>query len=239
MNPIRSIPLIVVVAAGGCAAIKPPDFNRPPVMSPVGAGLVHKRPPIKVATASVEPRNTSSLWRDRSADLFKDPRARHIGDTLTVKISISDKATIDSQSDRSRTASGGLNFGLDYDFGIKRLTGAGTADANTNIDTNSRHQGQGATSRSEKIDLLVAAVVTNRLPNGNLIISGTQEVRVNHEVRVLTVAGIVRPRDVATDNSVSYDRIAEARISYGGRGRITEVQQPRWGQQIIDHWMPY
>ena len=98
---------------------------------------------------------------------------------------------------------------------------------------------QGAIERSESINLLVAAVVTDVLPNGNLLISGTQEVRVNYEVRVLTVAGIVRPRDISTDNTVSYDKIAEARISYGGRGRITEIQQPAWGQQIIDAIAPY
>ena len=107
------------------------------------------------------------------------------------------------------------------------------------LDAKTSSKGEGAITRSESIELLVAAVVTDVLPNGNLVISGTQEVRVNFEVRVLSVAGVLRPRDIATDNTVSYDKIAEARISYGGRGRITEVQQPGWGQQIVDLLAPF
>ena len=102
-----------------------------------------------------------------------------------------------------------------------------------------RRRAKGAINRSESIELLVAAVVSDVLPNGNLIISGTQEVRVNFEVRVLTVQGIVRPRDISTENMVSYEKIAEARISYGGRGRITDVQQPAWGQQLLDTLSPF
>ena len=84
----------------------------------------------------------------------------------------------------------------------------------------------------------VAAVVTDVLPNGNLIVSGSQEVRVNYELRVLNIAGIVRPRDISKDNTIAYNKIAEARISYGGRGRIMEVQQPAWGQQLFDRFKP-
>ena len=95
-------------------------------------------------------------------------------------------------------------------------------------------QGQGNIDRQEQIQVSVAAVVTEVLPNGNLVISGSQEVRVNYELRQLTVAGIVRPTDISRANTVSYDRVAEARISYGGRGRLSEVQQPSWGQQLWD-----
>ncbi len=107
------------------------------------------------------------------------------------------------------------------------------------LDRTTSTDSKGAIARSESIDLLVAAVVSEVLPNGNLVISGTQEVRVNYEVRVLSVAGVIRPRDISTDNSISYEKIAEARVSYGGRGRVMEVQQPAWGQQVLDIVAPF
>jgi flagellar L-ring protein precursor FlgH len=162
-----------------------------------------------------------------------------VGDVVTVKISIKDKASLDNTSERSRDSKRNLNLNTSYDLGYGGLTakGAGTVDSGVNSGTSTK--GAGAITRSESIELLVAAVVSDVLPNGNLVVSGTQEVRVNQEVRVLNVAGVLRPRDIATDNTVSYDKIAEARISYGGRGRITEVQQPGWGHQLIDIFSPF
>ena len=109
----------------------------------------------------------------------------------------------------------------------------------SNISSTSESSGKGTIDRSEKIQLSVAAVVTDVLPNGNLVINGSQEVRVNFELRQLTVAGIARPTDITRTNMVSYDRLAEARISYGGRGRVSEVQQPSWGHQIYDTLRPF
>ena len=184
------------------------------------------------------PRQDNSFWQDASADLFRDPRAMRAGDVVTVKISIKDKASLDSTSERSRDSSSNHAYDLNYDINTPRSK-EGRCVARRESSAKTSTKGEGAVTRSESIELLVAAVVTDVLPNGNLVISGTQEVRVNYEVRVLSVAGVLRPRDIATDNTVSYDKIAEARISYGGRGRITEVQQPGWGQQIIDMLAPY
>lgn len=216
------------------------DIGREPHMTPPGTGLIREQPYVRVAQP-VPSRmlSTGSLWRDEAADLFKDPRARRVGDTLKVEISIKDKASIDSTSDRSREATIDGSFNFDYNVLTKFLTGTGTGSGNAAIDTESTHKGEGATSRSETIELSIAAMVTHRLPNGNLVISGTQEIRVNFEVRELKVTGIVRPRDISSDNSIAYDKIAEARISYGGRGRIMEVQQPRWGQQLVDILSPF
>ena len=106
-------------------------------------------------------------------------------------------------------------------------------------DSSSSSNGQGTIDRSEKLRLSVAAIVNEVLPNGNVVISGSQEVRVNYELRILNIAGIVRPRDISPKNTISYDKIAEARVSYGGRGRLMEVQQPAYGQQIYDVVAPF
>ena len=230
--------LLIGALASGCATVR--DFGREPHMTPPGTGLAAKRPVVKVAKEKPDPLlTTGSLWRDKSADLFKDPRARRVGDTLKVEISIKDKASIDSTSDRTREATGDGDFGFQFDFLTKYLIASGSGSGDASANSGSTHKGQGATSRSETIELSIAAMVTHRLPNGNLVISGTQEIRVNFEVRELKVSGIVRPRDIGSDNSISYDKIAEARISYGGRGRIMEVQQPRWGHQLFDMIAPF
>ena len=230
--------LATLALLGGCAD-KIADLNREPHLTPVGSGLNPNRTPMAMQGRAQPPRPDNSFWQDASADLFRDPRAMRVGDVVTVKISIKDKASLDSTSERSRNSSHNLAYDLKYDVNTGVLKGKGDATIGSNIDAKTSSKGEGAITRSESIDLLVAAVVTDVLPNGNLVISGTQEVRVNFEVRVLSVAGVLRPRDIATDNTVSYDKIAEARISYGGRGRMTEVQQPGWGQQIVDLLAPF
>jgi flagellar L-ring protein precursor FlgH len=238
--PALAIGMAFVLSAAGCA-VNPGDINRPPALTAVGSGLLADRVPLPAEPApqpSYRPGN--SIWQDASADLFRDPRARKIGDVVTVKISIKDKATLDNNSKRSRDAKSSLKPKLGYDFQTTGgLAHQGDLSVDAQVDAETSTDSKGGITRSEKIELLIAAVVTGVLPNGNLIISGSQEVRVNYEVRELSVAGIVRPRDIATDNSVAYDKIAEARISYGGRGRITEVQQPAVGQQLFDLLTPF
>jgi flagellar L-ring protein FlgH len=233
-----AIVLAIGLLCGGCAD-KVKDFGREPHLTPVGAGLRPDRVPILSDPSPAPPRPGSSLWQDTSADLFRDPRAMRVGDVMTVKIAIKDKASLDNTSERSRDSKRNLNLDTSYDLAYPGLKGKGDGKIDSSVNSGTSTKGAGAITRSESIELLVAAVVSDVLPNGNLVISGTQEVRVNAEVRVLSVAGVVRPRDIATDNSISYDKIAEARISYGGRGRITEVQQPGWGHQLIDLISPF
>ena len=231
---------VIALATGGCAS-SPLEVGRPPTLSAVGSGLLADRVPLP-AEPITQPtyRPGNSIWQDGSADLFRDPRARRIGDVVTVKISIKDKATMDNNSKRSRDATTKLKPKLAYDLANSAgLASSGDLSVDLEAEAETSTDSKGGINRSEKIELLVAAVVTGVLPNGNLIVSGSQEVRVNFEVRELSVAGIVRPRDISTDNSISYDKIAEARISYGGRGRITEVQQPAVGQQLFDLLTPF
>jgi flagellar L-ring protein precursor FlgH len=185
----------------------------------------------------------NSLWRAGARTFFNDQRAARIGDLLTVKIQIDDSAQVTNSTDRSRSSSassGVTNFlGLEKTLGRALPTGAvDTANLiNGQGDTNMK--GDGAVNRQEKIELTMAAMVTQVLPNGNLAIAGRQEVRVNNELRELTVAGIIRPEDIAADNTIRNSQIAEARISYGGRGTISAVQKPGWGQRISDAISPF
>jgi flagellar L-ring protein FlgH len=228
-----------VLLLAGCG-MNPREIGREPYLTPVGAGLKAERVPISSEPAPIPSyRPGNSFWQDTGADLFRDARAMKIGDVVTVKISIRDKASLDNTSERSRDSQRDLNLDLDYKMNTPLMKGSGDGTIASSIDSKTTTKGEGAITRSESIELLVAAVVTGILPNGNLVISGSQEVRVNYEVRVLSVAGVVRPRDISTENQVSYEKIAEARISYGGRGRITEVQQPAWGQQALDWLLPF
>lgn len=240
MNLSRLLILICVGMTSGCAP-QVKDFAVEPHLTPVGSGL--RQPdmnvPVHYPVSRSRGGGASSTWRDDGADLFRDARAMKIGDVVTVKISIKDRASLDNSTNRKREATrdGSLQFG--YDVAVRGLEAKGEGNLNASAKGNTETKGAGAISRSESIDLVVAAVVTGVLPNGNLLISGQQEVRVNFEVRELKVAGIVRARDISTDNSISYEKIAEIRMSYGGRGRVTEVQQPGWGQQLVDIIAPF
>ena len=152
---------------------------------------------------------------------------------------INDKATLGNASGRSQTTKDGVVVDFGYNNGSSAASSNQPAKLLGDLSSSASTQGQGNIDRSEQIQVSVAAVVTRVLPNGNLVISGSQEVRVNYELRQLTVAGIVNPLDISLNNTVAYDRIAEARISYGGRGRQSDFQQPSWGQQVYDAVRPF
>ncbi|MDX1785635.1 MAG: flagellar basal body L-ring protein FlgH [Roseovarius sp.] len=184
----------------------------------------------------------ASLWAAGRQSLLGDRRAMQRGDILTVVIEIDDEAEISNSTSRSR--SGSESMGVPQLFGIpqridKKLPGgASMADA-VSINSSGRSGGDGSVSRREELTLRVAATVMQVLPNGVLSIQGSQEVRVNFELRELLVTGYVRPADISRQNEITYDKIASARISYGGRGQITDVQQPRLGQQVLDAVLPF
>jgi len=217
----------------GCAQ-DPSEVLRGPQLSPVGTGLRTQAYPIPVTPRAHTPVSFRSTWDD-GTDLYRDPRARRVGDVVTVVISMQDKAKLDNKTDRSRDSQ--IKVGLDW---LANIAGwQDTGQGNANLSTSSSTKGAGQIDRAEDIKLSVAAVVTDVLPNGNMMISGSQEFRVNAEMRVLNVGGIVRPRDISRGNTISYEKIAEARVSYGGRGRLTDVQQPGWGHRIYDAVAPF
>lgn len=234
---------VMLFVLAGCSGLdrvgKAPDF------SPLEGSYAHHAmysTPMPRGTDQSGPGSGSSLWSATSSSLLGDRRAAQRGDILTVVIEIDDRAEISNASDRSRT--GASQMGVPSLLGIpqrldRRLPeGASMAEA---VDTSSSttFSGDGSVARNERLRLRVAATVVEELPNGVLRIEGQQEVRVNFELRELIVSGYVRPADISRQNEIAYDRIAGARISYGGRGQITDVQQPAWGQQVTDAVMPF
>jgi flagellar L-ring protein FlgH len=235
--------LLSLILLSACARLD--QVGRAPDFTPLEGSYQHHAMysnPMPEDLAPEGPGDASSLWTAGRSSLFGDRRATRKGDILTVVIEIDDSAEIKNSSDRSR--SGQESMGMPSLFGIPQRIdrslpeGAAMADA---VDTNSSssYAGDGSVKRNEKLTLRVAATVVEELPNGVLRIEGQQEVRVNFELRELLVTGYVRPIDISRQNEITYDKIAGARISYGGRGQITDVQQPRYGQQVADILLPF
>jgi flagellar L-ring protein FlgH len=200
--------------------------------------------PVSLPMPAQEPEiyPANSLWRQGARSFFKDQRARTVGDVLTVEVTIADEATLRNETQRTRDNED--NFSASHFFGLESKLDKifpNAVDPDNLVDLNSEllNAGRGNTARTEEIRLNVAAVVTQVLPNGNLVIQGRQEVRVNFEVRELYVAGVARREDIRPDNTIQHDKIAELRVAYGGRGQITDVQQPRYGAQVLDIILPY
>ena len=228
----------------GCATT--PLADNPPLSNP--AETLERASfsafPVPASPPPVGMRNVSSasLWTRDRASLLGDRRAVAKGDILTVVIEIDESAEISNASDRTRSASQELGvpqlLGLPQRFDRRLPDGASLGSA-VSLNSQGSSAGTGNVRRNEKLELRVAAAVVDVLPNGVLSIVGNQEVRVNFELRELLVTGYVRPADVTRQNEITYDKIASARISYGGRGQITDVQQPRYGQQALEAILPF
>ena len=236
-----SASFMVLSLAGGCSSIdrltqigekpKLTEIENPttqPGYKPV------QMPMPKPETVSYAP---NSLWRSGSRAFFKDQRAHQVGDILTVTVKITDQANFANETQRSRTNK--EDSGVTDFLGAKSLGSTVLPGRLLTADATSSSDGKGTIQRQETLQTNVADVVTQVLPNGNLVVEGKQEVRVNYEVRELIVAGIVRPEDIQSDNTIDSSKIAQARISYGGRGQIMDVQQQRYGQQVMDILLPF
>jgi len=234
-----------VFTLGGCAALERlTQIGEQPKLTAIeNPTAAPGYRPVQMPMPQAQPAsfNPNSLWRNGSRAFFKDQRAHQVGDILTVKVKFSDKATLDNETSRSRKNE--EDSGVDAFFGRKALPAplnkVSVPGKIFTADSTGSSEGKGSVDRKEELNTNIAGVVTQVLPNGNLVIEGKQEVRVNFEVRELIVAGIVRPEDIESDNTIDSTKIAQARIAYGGRGQITDVQQPRYGQQVMDVILPF
>jgi flagellar L-ring protein precursor FlgH len=238
---------LAMLALAGCSSTidRLAAVGETPELSPIENPTM--RPDYQPVTLPMPVEDTytfapNSLWRTGARAFFKDQRAQRIGDILTVLIEIDDKASVGNSTTRTRDnaedASLGAFFG--YEQALDRVLPEAINPTNlVDIDSDSKTKGSGEIARDEQINLRIAAVVTQVLPNGNLVIQGSQEVRVNYDVRELFVEGVIRREDISAENTVRHDQIAEARIVYGGRGTLSDVQRPRYGQEIFDILYPF
>jgi len=235
--------LALGLALTGCSRLE--NVGKAPDFEPSEGSYEHRAMasvPLPEVLDRKQGADRASLWSRNRKSLLGDRRAMRRGDILTVVIEIDDSASISNASGRSRNGSESMGvpslFGIPQRIDERLPEGASTADA-VSANSSSTFSGQGSVSRNEQLTLRVAATVVEEMANGILRISGTQEVRVNYELRELLVTGYVRPEDITRQNEVTYDKIAGARISYGGRGQISDVQQPRYGQQVADIVLPF
>ena len=239
-------PLLLALLLPGCGALtKLSEVGRPPEMtksSDPTAAPGYRPITMPMPKPQNAPAEANSLWRNGSRAFFKDQRAAQVGDIVTVLVNITDAANFANASSATRTGneSEGLPNFLGLEANLPKIL-AKAVDAKNLVSANSTNtaNGTGTIKRSEAVTLRLAGVITQVLPNGNLALAARQEVRVNSELRQLEVSGVIRPQDIASDNTVQHDRLAEARISYGGRGQLTDVQTPRYGQQLLDVLLPF
>ena len=242
---MRSLVLLslLVLPLSACSTVK--EVVRGPELAPIGypSALIPRDQAVLAAhDPMLQPASANSLWRAGARAFFIDQRANRVGDILTVQIDIDDSAKTSNTSttNRSNGLSAGVPHLLGFESSLGKILPGGFDPANAlETSSTSKSSGTGSVSRAEKISLTIAAVVTGVLPNGNMVIQGTQEVRTNAEMRQLTVSGIVRPEDISSANTIRHTQIAEARISYGGRGDISAVQKVPVGQALVNKFTPF
>lgn len=241
-----AVALLLPAMIGGCGSLaRLSEVGRPPSMTPSGDPT--KEPSYRPLTMpmpapQLAAPEANALWRTGSRAFFRDQRAAQVGDIVTVLVNITDNADLKNNTTASRN--GSESMGVPNMFGFetvvpRMLTSAVSAANLVNASSSNANTGTAELKRNETVTLRLAGVITQVLPNGNLVVAARQEVRVNSELRELQVSGVIRPQDIASDNTVQHDRMAEARIAYGGRGQLSDVQTPRYGQQILDILLPF
>jgi flagellar L-ring protein precursor FlgH len=243
---MRGLAALLLLLLAGCDATldRLGDMGGPPRMTPSADPTKdpkYKPMSLPMPAAAPAAAEANSLWHVGARAFFKDQRAAQVGDLITIVVNMTDSADVENASTATGTGSNTMGtpnlFGLEAK--IPKILSGSTASALVSTNGANSWTGDGVIKRNETVTLRLAGVVTQRLPNGNLVVTARQEFRVNSELRELTVSGVARPEDIASDNTITHDRLAEARIVYGGRGQNTDVQNPRWGQQLFDLLLPF
>jgi flagellar L-ring protein precursor FlgH len=238
--------VLLAVAVSGCGTLtRLSEVGSPPRMTPSSDPT--KDPAYRPLTMPMPAPQTlapeaNALWRSGSRAFFKDQRAAQVGDIVTVLVNITDAA--DLVNNTNATRNGSESMGMPNFFGFEAqlpnlLTKAVNPSSLVSATSGNGNTATAELKRNETVTLRLAGVITQVLPNGNLVVAARQEVRVGSELRELQVSGVIRPQDIASDNTVQHDRMAEARIAYGGRGQLSDVQTPRAGQQLLDILLPF
>jgi flagellar L-ring protein precursor FlgH len=182
-----------------------------------------------------------SLWQTSSGGILEDFKAHRKGDTLTVVIA--EQASASKQATTGTSRSAAISAGIPNMMGLEtNMTGIKNwMDLNklVNASTDSKYDGKGSTTRTENLNATITARVLDVLPNGNLFIEGRRNVKVNHEDQIIVLEGMVRPRDITADNIVNSTFIADARITYSGKGVISDRQKPGWLMNTLDMFWPF
>jgi flagellar L-ring protein precursor FlgH len=249
-NTLKTKIICAAVASlmlGGCGstAERLSRIGEPPQMAKIENPMSeadYQPVSLPMPTKATTPPQANSLWQPDRQTFFKDQRAGQVGDILTVMVEIDDEAALENESERSRSGSEDVDLpallGLAGELSNALPSTVDTSEL-VNLATQSASKGEGSIEREEQISLQLAAMIGQVLPNGNFVIYGRQQVRVNHELRELRITGIIRPEDIQSDNSISYEKIAEARIVYGGEGFASDIQKPRYGQEFFDIVFPF
>ncbi len=240
---MRALALLLALLVSGCGQLERLSrVGRAPELSAVQdptADPAYRPVAMPMPGALDPPTPANSLWRPGSRTFLRDQRAAQVGDLITVLVSIDDQAQLQNRTQRARTGNDAMGMPELFGMQTRWLPRAASPDTLVSASGSQTTDGNGTAKRSETVTLRLAATVTQVLPNGNLVVAGRQEVRVSAELRELSVQGVIRPQDIASDNTIRHDRLAEARIAYGGRGTLSDIQQPRMGSQLLDILLPF
>lgn len=184
---------------------------------------------------------TPSLWQTGAQAFFKDQRAYKIGDIITVKVHIDQDESIEMTPTINRQNQGIATY--NSMFGLEKAAANAFGAASTpnvlNVTSNPQLTGSAKYEVKDKMTFQIAATVVQILPNGNMVVDGRQEMRLVNEVREVMIKGIVRREDISASNTINSEKVSELRISYGGRGDLSDMQSFPWGQQIANKLLPF